>query len=119
MIQILLSGLLDAPFSSGEYLSLAGTDLCPAAPALEMRMASIYRVSPYTGARALRGSIAELPMPTRFTRRQLAMGGASALGASATAACPFRKFHPVGIRAVRQNRRIIRVDAFEGAKLSQ
>src|SRR5215831_17022989 len=27
-------------------------------------------------------------------------------------ACPFRKFHPVGIRAVR------RVDAFEGAKLS-
>jgi len=33
-------------------------------------------------------------------------------------ACPFRKFHPVGIRAVRQNHRIIRVDAFEGAKLS-
>ena len=32
-------------------------------------------------------------------------------------ACPFRKFHPVGIRAVRQNHRIIRVDAFEGAKL--
>src|SRR2546422_4058323 len=33
-------------------------------------------------------------------------------------ACPFRKFHPVQIRAVRQNHRIIRVDAFEGAKLS-
>jgi hypothetical protein len=33
-------------------------------------------------------------------------------------ACPFRKFHPVGIRAVRQNHRIIRDDAFEGAKLS-
>ena len=33
-------------------------------------------------------------------------------------ACHFRKFHPVGIRAVRQNHRIIRVDAFEGAKLS-
>src|SRR6266516_4137655 len=32
-----------------------------------------------------RGSIAELPMPTRFTRRQLATVGASALGASATA----------------------------------
>jgi hypothetical protein len=32
--------------------------------------------------------------------------------------CPFRKFHPVGIRAVRQNHRIIRVDAFEGVKLS-
>src|SRR5260221_12459862 len=32
--------------------------------------------------------------------------------------CPFRKFHPVQIRAVRQNHRIIRVDAFEGAKLS-
>jgi hypothetical protein len=31
---------------------------------------------------------------------------------------PFRKFHPVGIRAVRQNHRIIRVDAFEGAKLA-
>jgi len=29
-------------------------------------------------------------------------------------ACPFRKFHPVGIRAVRQNHRIIRDDAFEG-----
>src|SRR5262245_40372235 len=29
---------------------------------------------------------AELPMPTRFTRRQLAMVGASALGASATVA---------------------------------
>ena len=28
--------------------------------------------------------------------------------------CPFRKFHPVQIRAVRQNHRIIRVDAFEG-----
>ena len=28
-------------------------------------------------------------------------------------ACPFRKFDPVGIRAVRQNHRIIRVDAFE------
>src|SRR5215467_82499 len=33
-----------------------------------------------------RGSIAELPMPTQFTRRQLAAVGASALGASATAA---------------------------------
>src|SRR5260370_18083315 len=32
--------------------------------------------------------------------------------------CPFRKFHPVGIRAVRLNHRIIRLDAFEGAKLS-
>src|ERR1700730_17291730 len=32
------------------------------------------------------GSIVELPMPTRFTRRQLSMVGASALGASATAA---------------------------------
>src|SRR5215813_3315617 len=31
-------------------------------------------------------------------------------------ACPFRKFHPVGIRAVRQNHRIIRVDALEGAE---
>ena len=28
-------------------------------------------------------------------------------------ACPFRKFDPVGIRAVRQNHRTIRVDAFE------
>jgi beta-glucosidase len=33
-----------------------------------------------------RGSIAELPMPTRFTRRQVAAVGASALGASAIAA---------------------------------
>jgi hypothetical protein len=33
-------------------------------------------------------------------------------------AYPFRKFHLVGIRAVRQNHRIIRVDAFEGAKPS-
>src|SRR5262249_26847140 len=33
-------------------------------------------------------------------------------------ACPFRKFHPSGIRTVRQNHRIIRVDALEGAKLS-
>src|SRR6266516_2111349 len=32
-----------------------------------------------------RGSIAELPMPIRFTRRQLAAVGASALGVSATA----------------------------------
>ena len=32
--------------------------------------------------------------------------------------CPFQKFHPVGIRAVRQNHRIIPVDALEGAKLS-
>ena len=31
---------------------------------------------------------------------------------------PFRKFHPVGIRAVRQNHRIIRVDDFEWAKLA-
>ncbi len=29
-------------------------------------------------------------------------------------ACHFRKFHPVGIRAVRQNHRIVRVDAFGG-----
>ena len=29
-------------------------------------------------------------------------------------AFPFRKFHPVGIRAVRQNHRIVRVDAFGG-----
>jgi beta-glucosidase len=35
---------------------------------------------------AWHGSIVELPMPTRFTRRQLSMVGASALGASATAA---------------------------------
>jgi hypothetical protein len=40
------------------------------------------------------------------------------LKARSLQACPFRKFHPVGIRAVRQNHRIIRVDAFEGAKLS-
>src|SRR5262249_32368694 len=33
-----------------------------------------------------RGSIAELPMPTRFTRRQFAAVGASALGASTIAA---------------------------------
>jgi hypothetical protein len=33
-----------------------------------------------------RGSIVELLMPRRFTRRQLAMVGTSALGASATAA---------------------------------
>src|SRR6266478_4540161 len=33
-----------------------------------------------------RGSIAELPMPTRFTRRQVAAVGASALGASVIAA---------------------------------
>jgi hypothetical protein len=32
--------------------------------------------------------------------------------------CPFRKFHPAGIRVVRQNHRIIRVDAFEGASLT-
>jgi hypothetical protein len=40
------------------------------------------------GARLVveRGSTAELPMPTRFTRRQLAIAGVSALRASATAA---------------------------------
>jgi hypothetical protein len=35
---------------------------------------------------ACHGSVVELPMHTRFTRRQLSMIGASALGASATAA---------------------------------
>ena len=62
-------------------------------------------------ARVAQGSERKIEIPEEEERPSNVIGLMEALRRS----CPFRKFHPVWIRVVRQNHRIIRIDVCDPA----